>query len=520
MRIDRYDVLGRLAVGGMAEILLARLLGPNGFERAVVLKRVLPHLANQRSFREMFLDEARVVASIHHPNVVQVQELVSADGNLFLVMEYLEGESVAGLVRRLHARGDTLDRSLAGYIVAEACAGLHAAHELIGPDDLPLDLVHRDVSPQNVFVTYDGHIKVIDFGIARFVDRIGQTEAGQLRGKFEYMSPEQCRAEPLDRRTDIFALGILLYELTTGVRLFRCDNPAASIHKICTGDVTPPSRLDADYPPELERVCLRALSSSREDRYATAAEMRRDLLAALRVIPSTTEPDEALSMQMRELFADRVAIKNELLRRMRSGSKVMDVPPGEADLELDVTVEDENVVVDDVFEPTEVVVGAVATRRRVALAAAGVLAVAALGAAILLLSARSSDATRSADTVPTVASAAPTSEELPSLERPPTSVLVHVESRPTGAQVWLNGEKRGVTPLELEFAKSEDPSEVELRSDGYVNATRTIVPRSDQHLLLELTRVVARGSPRASRPSSTTPASSPAPAKSPWEKWN
>src|SRR5262249_34107635 len=205
--IGRYEVVGELATGGMAEIFLGRLVGPSGFERPVVIKRILRQLSHKESFVAMFLDEARIVAGIRHPNVVQVQELGQDTGELYLVMEYLEGESVASLVRRLVAQGERVDYALAAHVVAEACAGLHAAHEA-------QNLVHRDVSPQNVFITYDGHVKVIDFGIAKTEGRMAQTEAGQVKGKFGYMSPEQCKADPLDRRSDVFALGIVLYELS------------------------------------------------------------------------------------------------------------------------------------------------------------------------------------------------------------------------------------------------------------------------------------------------------------------
>ena len=171
-RVGRYEVAGRLATGGMAEILLGRLVGPSGFERPLVIKRILPHLAEQQSFVSMFLDEARLAAQIRHPNVVSVSELGQEGDDLYLVMEYLEGENAAGLIRRSMVTGKNTDFALCAYIVAEACAGLHAAHELTDPDGNPLRLVHRDVSPQNIFVTYGGAVKVLDFGIAKAADRI------------------------------------------------------------------------------------------------------------------------------------------------------------------------------------------------------------------------------------------------------------------------------------------------------------------------------------------------------------
>jgi eukaryotic-like serine/threonine-protein kinase len=338
-RLGRYEILGRLATGGMAEIFLARLHGPVGFERAVVVKRILPHLAGTDSFVGMFVDEAKIIARIRHPNVVQVQELAREDGELFLVMEYLEGESVAGLLKRAIARSRPLDRALAAFVVAEACSGLHAAHEIRNPDGTAQEIVHRDVSPQNVLVGYDGRVKVLDFGIAKAADRITRTEAGQLKGKFEYMAPEQCRGEPLDRRCDLFALGILLYELTSGRRLFKRTTQLETLRAICDQPFVPPSRIDAAYPSQLEPVLRRALARNREDRYPTALAMRKDIVAAMRGL-GTFEEDarEALSELMTSLFEDRIADKAEMLRRVRDGSSVPFVAAGEVDESIEIPV--------------------------------------------------------------------------------------------------------------------------------------------------------------------------------------
>ncbi len=335
--LGRYRVLGELATGGMAEILLARLEGPSGFSRPVVIKRILPHFARQQAFRSMFLDEGRIVAGIRHPNVVQVHELANENDELFLVMEYLEGESASGLMKRLKAGGVELAPRLAAYIVAETCAGLHAAHELEDDAGSPQHLVHRDVSPQNLIVTYDGHVKLLDFGVALVADRMSRTEVGTLKGKVAYMSPEQCTGQRLDRRSDIFSLATVLYELSTGRLLFRRDNPAATIRAICDEPVLPPTRLVSDYPPVLAEVCLRALSTSPDDRYATCADMRAALLEALREMGSIGEEEAQLSALMREHFADRVAEKRELLRRVKVGAEdVGAIPAGEVDVGIEL----------------------------------------------------------------------------------------------------------------------------------------------------------------------------------------
>src|SRR5262245_48097918 len=236
-QIGRYQIVGELATGGMAEILLGKLVGPSGFERPVVIKRILPHLAKRSSFVQMFLDEARVVARIRHPNVVHVHELGKDGDELFMVMEYLDGESLQNVQRRTRKNKERLPLALAAHVVAQVAGGLHAAHELADDAGRPLGLVHRDVSPHNVFITYDGNVKVLDFGIAKFAERATDTEAGQLKGKFPYMSPEQCRGLPLDRRSDVFSLGTVLFELVTGRRLFARDTGLLAMQAVVSDRV-------------------------------------------------------------------------------------------------------------------------------------------------------------------------------------------------------------------------------------------------------------------------------------------
>ena len=337
-KIGRYEVLGPLAKGGMAEILLARLVGPSGFERPVVLKRIRDDLdGSQRELTGMFLDEARLAAQIRHPNVIHVEDLgTDADGAPYLVMEYLEGENASNVTRRLQTRGERLPHALAAYIVAESCAGLHAAHELRDADGQLLGLVHRDVSPHNVFVTYEGVVKIVDFGVAQTAV-MGETSAN--RGKVEYMAPEQASGGPLDRRADIFALGTVLYELLTGHRLFKRFTASATIRALTNDPIVPPRRVASDIPPALEAICMRALARSPEDRYASAAEMRRDLLAALREL-TTEDPSTELATAMARWFPDRIEDKRVLLRSVREGVAIDRVPVGDTDVTVELpTVE-------------------------------------------------------------------------------------------------------------------------------------------------------------------------------------
>lgn len=275
--LGKYELLRRLAVGGMAEIFLARSRGIEGFEKLVVLKRILPHFALDHSFVRMFLQEARLAASLQHSNIAQVYDIGQVDRTYFFTMEYVHGvdaRRILSLSRRKELR-IPLEHAL--NIVIHTAAALHYAHEKRGPDGRPLGIVHRDVSPSNVLVGYDGGVKLADFGIAKAGFQRNNTEAGTIRGKVAYMSPEQTRAEPLDRRSDVFALGILLFELTTGARLFDGPNDLAVLRQVADQDPATPSSRVADYPPELERIVMSALQRDVSARCPTAQLLQLEL---------------------------------------------------------------------------------------------------------------------------------------------------------------------------------------------------------------------------------------------------
>jgi len=213
MRLGRYRIVRRMAVGGMAEIFLARVEGLRGFERLVVCKRLLPQYAPNQNLVRMFLDEARLMATLNHPNVTQVHDVGEARGSYFFAMEYVHGEDLRTILRASTQRGEPLPIEISVGIIADAAAGLHHAHEKRGSDGAPLEIVHRDVSPSNVLVSFDGAVKLTDFGVAKWALQESRTRQGTLKGKCAYMAPEQCRGEAVDARSDVFALGILLYEL-------------------------------------------------------------------------------------------------------------------------------------------------------------------------------------------------------------------------------------------------------------------------------------------------------------------
>jgi hypothetical protein len=302
-RIARYTVIRRLARGGMAEVYLAREEGPVGVERLVALKVILPHMADEARFLSMFKTEARVAATLDHPNIAQVREAGEVRGEPYLAMEYVHGRTVQSLLRGCSERRIAIPLGCALALVIGACAGLHYAHERRDLSGRPLGIVHRDVSPSNLMLRYDGSIKLVDFGIAKAASQTSATATGFFKGKTGYMSPEQCADEPLDRRSDVFNLGILLYELTTTRRAFFGDNPVAVINKIANGRFTKPSRVVQGYPPELEAIVLRAMAPDAEERFDSAEAMQLELEAFVRAhkldVSST-----ALAGLMRAVFGD------------------------------------------------------------------------------------------------------------------------------------------------------------------------------------------------------------------------
>src|SRR5688572_8613324 len=252
-RLGKYELVRHLASGGMARVYLARVSGVGGFERHVVLKTVRPERIEDQSYVTMFLDEARVVATLHHQHIAQVYEIgVADDGTYFLAMEYLHGETARAVLEHARVQAMRLPLELGLTIACAAAAGLHHAHERRAADGTPLGIVHRDVSPSNVIIGYDGSIKLIDFGIAKAEARSTKTLTGFVKGKAGYMAPEQALGYTVDRRSDVFALGVLLYELTTQTRAFRGNNEYESVQRIVAGDVVPPCKVSPGYPPELE----------------------------------------------------------------------------------------------------------------------------------------------------------------------------------------------------------------------------------------------------------------------------
>ena len=262
----------------MAAVWAARVSGARGFEKTVAVKTMLPTLTDDPNFERMFLDEARIASRIRHPNVVEILDLGEQDNLLYLVMEWVDGVPLSMVMREAARRG-TMPINIAVKIVQDVCAGLHAAHELKGEDGKSLELVHRDISPQNIMVAESGVVKLLDFGVAKALGRsAGETDTGLIRGKLAYLAPEQVVAKPLDRRADLFAIGVILYQLSTGKHPFRADNAGATMNNILRRKVPPPSKVvGPSYPRTLDQVAVRALDRELEFRFQTGADMFKAL---------------------------------------------------------------------------------------------------------------------------------------------------------------------------------------------------------------------------------------------------
>lgn len=321
--LGRYEVLVPIASGGMARVWAARLVGQGGFTKIVALKTILPELAQHTQFRTMFLDEARIASKLRHPNVCETLDIGEEDGALYLTMEWVDGPSLLQLVRVTKKDDDggpeknfrmLVDARVAARIIADASAGLHAAHDLVDDDGTPLKVVHRDVSPHNILVSSGGLVKVTDFGVAKAQGRSHLTNAGEIKGKVSYMAPEQLvAAEDIDRRCDVFALGCVLYEITLGRRAFPGTNEAEIVSAILRGQVAKPSDVSKAYPSELEAIVMRALAPERAARYASADVLRTELEAWLtRSGPPVTSHEVATVV--RERWGPTMEVVRERIR--------------------------------------------------------------------------------------------------------------------------------------------------------------------------------------------------------------
>ncbi len=301
--LGKYQLVKQLAVGGMGEVWLARQKGPVGFEKLVVVKTLLQHLKEDQEFVNMFFDEARIAAVLNHPNIAQIYDLGEDHGEYYIAMEYVHGLSLRDVVVYSLERGNGLPLALKCRVVADAAAALDFAHQAKTPAGQPLDLIHRDVSPQNILIGFNGAVKLIDFGVAKAANKLVRTATGIIKGKYAYMSPEQAYGKPLDGRSDVFGLGTVFWEILTIDRLFKRDNETETLQAVVGAEIHPPSMLDRAVPRTLDPIVLKALSRELPGRYESAAAFQKAIEQWLskQRLPAT---NAHLAAFMKQLFPD------------------------------------------------------------------------------------------------------------------------------------------------------------------------------------------------------------------------
>lgn len=496
----RFQLLLEMSRGGMATLFLARLKGPQNFQKLVVIKKIHDHLAGEREFIEMFQDEARIAALIHHPNVATIFDMGTADDSYYIAMEYVHGHNLAEVMRTAKRVVGTLPWPHAARIVANAAAGLHAAHELRNPDGKPLNVVHRDVSPQNLLISYDGHVKVVDFGIAYAAEKISHTTDGTIKGKIAYMSPEQASSSPLDRRSDVFSLGIVLFEAVCMKRLFKADTDAATLYRVLETVVPPPSSVRPDIPPELEEIMLKALHKDPERRFATAGDLE-EALERLLVRQGQMVSHHQIGDMMMRFFEDQRRVKDEQIQQASHAEP--EEPMKAYGMAGEVSSLPDGLHTDSLIHQT---VQRPAPLTALIGAGLGVALVVVLGALLLTRADEPKQHNEKAKKQAVEHSAALAQRETGKVEEPmaveprpramkprekdkqPQQVRVRILVRPDKAKpvVKFRNKKHRGSPFEMQVVMSEEKESVEIAAKGYYTERLKLVPDRDKEVIVHL----------------------------------
>jgi serine/threonine-protein kinase len=447
-QFGKYTLLRKLAAGGMAEIFLALHRSMAGFEKLVVIKRILPSMNQDQAFIDMLLHEARIAATLSHPNIVQIFDVGQVDGTYYIAMEHIHGEDIRSIVRGMRRKGVMeFPREHALAIGLGVCAGLAYAHDKRDLEGRPIGIVHRDISPQNIVLTFTGDVKIVDFGIAKSEKATAEdTKDGALKGKVPYMSPEQAAGKEIDLRSDIFAVGVVLFELTTGKRLFKGQNEFETLKLILESDYPAPSEVRPDYPKPLERIVMKALAKRREDRYQTAREMQADLESFVREERIAVSAVN-LTHWMQMLFADKLAQQNEALQDIKQLADVIASQQKEWDPAATMTGTFAGPLV------TQTIIEA--PRKSNAPLIAGAAVAIAVAAAVFFV----------------VHSAAPPSGVVTAGTASAAAVeqrgFLDVTSDPPGCAIWVNGDLRQeVTPAKVEQLPFARELQLKLTKEG------------------------------------------------------
>jgi eukaryotic-like serine/threonine-protein kinase len=465
-RFGRYLVGPALGSGAAATVFLARLDGPHGFERLLALKVIHEHLMAQQEFVNLFLDEANLAVRLSHPNIVHMYELGLEQDRLYLALEYLHGQTLSSVIKRARERGVRVPCEVVAWIGARAADALHYAHELVDESGKSLGIVHRDVSPQNMFITYDGHVKLIDFGIARAAGRLATTGHGKIRGKFRYMAPEQATAEDFDHRVDLFALGATLYEVAVGSPVFEGTNETDVLQSVVELQVPDPVQKVAGFPPLLAQIMLKSLSGDPSKRQPSGAVLANELDSFVEGC-GPCDPRARLSEIMDELFhAERVA-QSQVIDGLRGGATDNDVSAAP-------TAERLHDDVDTLLLGPSLRPHFRGWQRAVALGLLGLV----LAAGGMWLVRRAGS--KSPSTVP----------------QPASSVVLDVRCQPpVDATVRVGGQRIEQRPARTSLLRSATPVDVEVTAVGFDDAHLAVVPDRDQFIVVPLMRSPLPDSP-------------------------
>ena len=524
---DKYEVVRRLALGGMGEVFLARQTGVAGFDRLVILKSLLPELAEQEGFVDQFLDEARVAATLNHPNIVAIYEVGLWNGVYFIAMEYIHGEDLSRLSHAASRVGETVPIQVAARIVHDASLGLYHAHSATDLSGNPMQIVHRDISPQNIMVRSDGVTKVVDFGIAKAANRSTRTATGLLKGKLHYMPPEQANNQAMDGRADQWALGVILWELTCGKRLFKGENDLETLRHVLESPIPAPSSIVPGYPVQLESVVMRILQRDPNLRYpdcnAVARELKKYLDTCSREIGENTVAEYVKSRMGQELEERTSNLTpstgTNFLIQLGNNPEVSVAQP----------------MIDGLPDTPETQPH---TRNKLAIAAAiggvPVLLLFALALWLMLPPERPAPPAAVTTAAAVATDVVPTPAENTVVEKPPeppaAATVLHLESAPNGVSVWVGGRLLGTTPLDIDALPPDEEQELLFTKRGYrqqkLSVTLKTGERQEKRVVLSKRKTTGRSksrSPRASAPS--TPAAAPSPSFShltlqtkPWAK--
>ena len=486
--LGKYQPIARLGHGGMADVYLAVAHGPVGFNKLQVIKRLRSNLAEETEFLTMFLDEARLAARLNHPNVVQTNEVGESNGRYYIAMEYLEGQPLNRILKA------SPQPSHASYltILSQALAGLHHAHELVDFDGKKLCVVHRDVSPHNIFVTYEGAVKLVDFGVAKAATHSAQTRAGVLKGKVGYMPPEQARGADVDRRADIFSVGVILWEILAGRRLWEGLGDAEIQQKLVAGEIPSPKAARPDLPPELAAICERATSPGAADRYPTAAAMRDDIEAYLARSDRRIAEKEIIEVMSAAFGTERAELKAVIEKRV-SGAASAEIPSVQG-------ADDNDEITGSVpalqSHPSgasrtpsrsrtagKAVVSSVrpaSPRGRMAIAIA--VGVVALGAGAVAMRLRSRDSSTAVGTIATAAASGTVGADPVA----PKGVAIQFDATPPEAKIYLDDALLPGNPYSATFAPDSTAHRVRAEAPGFKTSTRIMTFATDEHVQLAL----------------------------------